>query len=466
MILAASGRDAALGDLLRDLTPQVLAVVARDGDFAAAEDAVQEALLAASQQWAADAVPDNPVGWLVRVARRRLIDQWRADTARRARELSAAADPTSPLGGAPLPATTDPDPAPDHAPAPGRDPDRDDTLTLLMLCCHPCLSPAAAIALTLRAVAGLTTSQIATAFLVPETTMGQRINRAKQRLRATGARFITPTRQQRQARLTAVLHVIYLMFNEGYLGEGDHLDRPDLADEAIRIARILHRAEPDHPEATGLVALLLLTHARRAARTGPTGWLIPLAEQDRSLWDRQAITEGRRLLLTALSHGTAGPYQIQAAIAALHDEAPSADETDWPQILALYTLLERMTPGPMVSLNRAVAFGMAQGPDHGLALLETLNGLADHHRLHAVRAHLLDRAGRSDEARTEFEVAARLAKNVPERLYLAAQAARLSRPLGDLPVNPPRGSGPRAGRTAAEAEAARPPWPQGVPGAE
>ncbi|MDQ6755192.1 MAG: RNA polymerase sigma factor [Actinomycetota bacterium] len=400
-------------ELLRDLAPQVLGALAgRYGDFTAAEDAVQEALLTAFQEWPRSGVPANPAGWLVRVAQRRLIDEVRSETARRAREVVVAVDPTW-LGG-----------KTDHQ-GPGTC-EGDDTLTLLMLCAHPCLSPASAIALTLRAVGGLTTAQIAAAFLVPESTMGQRISRAKQRIRAAGARFEPPPPQEHRRRVGSVLSVVYLMFNEGYVSHGDGLDRPDLAVEAIRIARLLADSAPGDHEAAGMLSLLLLTHARRPARTDHAGRLVPLDEQDRRLWDAGLIGEGRDLLLSALGAGAVGQYQVQAAIAALHDEATSAETTDWPQIAALYALLERMTPSPMVTLNRAVAVGMVSGPQAGLILLDGLGALADHHRLHAVRAHLLERAGRPAEARSEFELAARLTANAAERYYLTTRAARLA----------------------------------------
>lgn len=399
-------------DLLRELTPQVLGALARRcGDFTAAEDAVQEALLAAVRAWPRSGVPANPAGWLVRVAQRRLIDHIRSEAARRTREELLAADPTAPGSGV-------------HDTAPGTG-TGDDTLTLLTLCCHPCLPPASAIALTLRAVGGLTTAQIAAAFLVPEATMGQRISRAKQRLRAAGARFEPPAPEERRRRGRTVLSVVYLMFNEAYVSHGDGLDRPDLAVEAIRIARLLVDSAPEDPEAAGLLALLLLTHARRPARSDRAGRLVPLDEQDRRLWDADLVQEGRELLLHALSAGAVGPYQVQAAIAALHDEASSARATDWPQIAALYMLLERMTPSPMVALNRAVAVGMVSGPQAGLVLLEDLDTLADHHRLHAVRAHLLQRAGRPVEARAAYELAARLSTNTAERHYLTTRAAQL-----------------------------------------
>ncbi|MCZ2404823.1 RNA polymerase sigma factor [Paenarthrobacter sp. Z7-10] len=399
--------------LLRELAPRVLGALARCcGDFTAAEDAVQEALLAAVQAWPMSGIPANPAGWLVRVAQRRLIDEIRSDASRRDRETAVVVDPSSSGGAAERGGS---------GPCAG-----DDTVELLMLCAHPCLNPAAAIALTLRAVGGLTTAQIAAAFLVPERTMGQRISRAKQRIRAAGARFEPPEPQDRPQRMHSVLSVVYLMFNEGYVSRSCGLDQPDLAAEAIRIARLLVNSAPADPEAAGLLALLLLTHARRPARTDHAGRLVPLDEQDRRLWDAELIAEGRRLLLAALGAGAAGPYQVQAAIAALHDEGSAAEETDWPQVAALYTLLERMTPSPMVTLNRAVAVGMVAGPQAGLKLLDGLKSLADHHRFHAVRAHLLERLGRLSEARAAFELSAGLTANTAERYYLATQAARLT----------------------------------------
>ncbi|WP_026549435.1 sigma-70 family RNA polymerase sigma factor [Arthrobacter sp. Br18] len=401
-------------ELLRHLTPQVLGALARRcGDFSAAEDAVQEALLAAVQAWPRSGVPANPVGWLIRVAQRRLIDDIRSDAARRAREVLVAVDPTVPgdvAGNSRQQSSAE-----------------DDTLTLLMLCAHPCLGPASAIALTLRAVGGLTTAQIAAAFLVPESTMGQRISRAKQSIRAAGARFEPPAPKDRRERVRAVLAVVYLMFNEAYVSHRDGLDRPDLALEALRIARLLVGSAPGDPEAVGLLSLLLLTHARRPARTDHAGRLVPLDEQDRRLWDAGMIEEGHGLLLRALGAGAVGPYQVQAAIAALHDEASSAEATDWPQISALYTLLERMAPGPMVTLNRAIAVGMVSGPQAALTLLDGLEILSDHHRLHAVRAHLLERIGRLTEARSEFERAAGLTANTAEHYYLITRAAQLAR---------------------------------------
>ncbi|MCT2594135.1 sigma-70 family RNA polymerase sigma factor [Streptomyces sp. N2-109] len=397
-------------DLLRRHAPQVLgALVRRYGHFSAAEDAVQEALLAAAVQWRGEGIPENPRGWLIRVASRRLTDQLRSEEARRRREETAAAMT----------------PRDDFvAPPPGeaRAPSEDDTLTLLFLCCHPQLSAPSQVALTLRAVGGLTTAEIARAYLVPEATMAQRISRAKQRVKAAGARFRTPPPKERAERLDAVLQVLYLIFNEGYTASaGEQLHRTDLSGEAIRLTRAVRRLLPDDGEVTGLLALMLLSDARRAARTGPGGELIPLAAQDRGRWDQAAIKEGVELVEHALRHFELGPYQVQAAIAAVHDEAADAERTDWPQILALYDLLDRFWPGPMVSLSHAVAVAMVRGPRFGLALLERLDEdphLAGHHRLAATRGHLLERAGDTE--------AARLALSLPERRYLQSRAARLS----------------------------------------
>ena len=404
-------------DLLRALAPQVLGIlVRRYGRFDACEDAVQEALLAATVQWPQEGVPESPRAWLVTVASRRLTDQLRSEQARRRREDTAAAQ-------------VPPDDA--FAPAPGDEqgPDGDDTLTLLILCCHPALSPASQLALTLRAVGGLTTAQIASAFLVPEATMAQRISRAKQSIRAAGGGFEMPPEPERAERLRVVLHVLYLMFNEGYIASsGPRVQRSELTREAIRLTRAVHALLPDDGEVAGLLALMLLTDARRAARTGADGTLIALADQDRSLWNRAYIDEGTALITTALAHATLGPYQLQAAIAAVHDEAPAAQDTDWPQILALYELLARVAPNPMVTLNHAVAVAMVEGPRAGLELLATLDGddrLADHHRLDAVRAHLLEMAGDHGAAREGYRAAARRTTSLPEQRYLEARAARL-----------------------------------------
>ena len=398
----------ALADLLRDLAPRTLgAVVRRYGLFADAEDAVQEALLAAATTWPADGTPDNPLAWLIRVASRKMADQYRRDEARRRREDLAASWSLIP-----------------HEPVPAHD----DTLILMLMCCHPSLSPGAAIPLALRAVGGLTTREIAAAFLVPEATMAQRISRAKAKLKAADEPFALPPPGQGGERLPSVLHVLYLIFNEGYAAsDGPDLARTDLSGEAIRLARDVHAALPADPEATGLLALMLLTDARRPARTRPGGELVPLAEQDRARWDRRLITEGLTLLTGALRQGQPGEYQVQAAIAALHDQAPSHAQTDWAQILALYDRLEQLTGNPMVALNRAVATAMVHGPGAGLALLDGLGDrLGDHHRLHSVRAHLLEQAGDGRHAIAEFEAAAARTTNLRERDYLVTKAAGLA----------------------------------------
>jgi RNA polymerase sigma factor (sigma-70 family) len=405
--------DAGAEDLLRELTPQVLgAVIRRFGDFAAAEDAVQEALLAAAIQWPREGMPDNPRGWLIQVALRRMTDRVRADSARRRRETAAAEETDLVM-----------------PPIDAQHTERDDTLILLFMCCHAALTTSSAIALTLRAIGGLTTAEIASAFLVPESTMAQRISRAKQTIKASGMAFSMPTADERAERIRAVLHVLYLIFSEGYTASsGPDLQRSDLTREAIRLTRAVHRLLPNDAEVTGLLALMLLTDARRAARTGPDGELIPLTTQDRALWDRRLIDDGVSMVTDSLSKGAVGPYQLQAAIAALHDEAPRAEDTDWPQILALYALLLRMSDNPMVRLNHAVAAAMVHGPAEGLALLEPLDDdarLAGHHRLAAVRAHLLELAGDRGAAITHYRAAAERTTSIPERDYLLTQAARL-----------------------------------------
>ncbi len=401
--------------LLRELTPQVLgAVIRRFHDFAAAEDAVQEALLAAALQWPREGVPDNPRGWLIQVAARRMTDYLRSEEARRRRESAAARET-----GQQAPAAESDDES-----------EQDDTLTLLFLCCHPALTQSSAIALTLRAVGGLTTAEIANAFLVPEATMAQRISRAKQSIKASGVPFRLPSSQERSQRLRAVLHVLYLIFNEGYTSSaGPHLQRLELSREAIRLTRSFHTMLPDDGEVAGLLALMLLTDARRAARTGPDEELIPLTKQDRTLWDQAEISEGIALLTTALSKGSVGAYQLQAAIAAVHDEAARAEDTDWPQILALYELLKRMSDNPMVALNHAIAAAMVHGPSKGLELLRALDSdrrIAGHHRLDAVRAHLLEMAGDHQAAIKHYRIAASRTTSLPERNYLITQAARLN----------------------------------------
>jgi len=403
--------------LLRELAPQVLAaVVRRYGDFAASEDAVQEALLVAAHKWPGEGVPDNPRAWLIQVAARRMADHLRTEIARRRRETSVLNEAI-----AEEPAV----PAPDS----DQEPEREDTLLLLFMCCHPALTRSSAIALTLRAVGGLTTAEIAHAFLVPEPTMAQRISRAKQLIKKSGVRFRMPSEGERDERLEAVLHVLYLIFNEGYASSsGSSLQRVDLASEAIRLARAVHQLLPDDGEVGGLLALLLLTDARRHARSGPDGEIIPLDEQDRTLWEREAISEGVALVSETLSRGAVGPYQLQAAIAAVHDEAALAEDTDWPQILALYGLLERMSDNPMITLNRAVAAAMVHGPAHGLDLLQPLDRdarLARHHRLAAVRGHLYEKLGDNAAAIAQYRLAADRTSSIPERNYLLLKAARL-----------------------------------------
>ncbi|TMR21263.1 RNA polymerase sigma factor [Nonomuraea turkmeniaca] len=404
--------------LLRELAPQVLGVLVRRYEqFDTCEDAVQEALLDAAVQWPEQGLPDRPRAWLITVASRRLVDHMRSEHARRRREESVAVS---------VPA----DAFVAAAPGEERPGDQDDTLTLLFLCCHPALSQPSQLALTLRAVGGLTTAQIASAFLVPEATMAQRISRAKQRIKSTGVPFAMPPEAERADRLRVVLHVLYLIFNEGYTAtSGPELHRTELTSEAIRLARSVRRLLPDDGEVAGLLALMLLTEARRPARTGPDGGLIPLAEQDRSMWDRRLIDEGVELVTKALSTTALGPYQVQAAIAAVHDEAATAEETDWPQILALYGVLSGLDDNPVVKLNHAVAVAMVRGPRAGLDLLDRLAAderMTRHHRLAAVRAHLLEMAGDVAAAVAAYEEAARLTTSLPERRYLEYRATRLS----------------------------------------
>ncbi len=399
---------------LRDAAPSALAVlVRRYGDFEACEDAMQEALIAASAQWPRDGVPDSPRAWLVQVAGRRYIDQVRSDVARRRREaLAADLEPTP----TPIPAV-------------------DDTLTLFLLCCHPALARPAQVALTLRAVGGLTTAEIARALLVPEATVAQRISRAKARIRASGEGFRMPRADELDARLAALRNVLYLIFTEGHTASsGESLARVDLSAEAIRLTRQLHDAAPDASgETTGLLALMLLTEARRAARADAAGALVPLDEQDRSRWDRAMIDEGVALVTEVLDRAPIGPYQLQAAIAAVHDEAASTEATDWIEILGLYDLLARLAPGPMVTLGRIVALAMVEGPEAGLAALDRAEDdgrgtgptLAEHHRTWAVRAHLLERSGSTDAASLAFAEAARRTLNGPEQRYLASKAEAL-----------------------------------------
>ncbi len=405
--------------LLRRLAPQVLgALVRRYGHLDLAEDAVQEALVAAVSQWSVEGIPDSPRAWLITVASRRLTDLLRAEQARRRREETVAGwlledDWLAPAADRYVPA-------------------EDDTLVLLLMCCHAVLDPSAQVALTLRAVGGLTTKEIARAFLVPEATMTRRITRAKQRIKSSGEPFAMPRPEERAGRVAAALHVLYLIFNEGYSStSGPGLYRADLSGEAIRLTRMVQRLLPGDSEAAGLLALMLLTEARRPARMGPAGQLIPMAEQDRSLWNAEQITEGIALVTGALTRGPIGPYQLQAAVAAVHDEAPNAEATDWPQIKALYELQLRISDNPVVSLNHAVAVAMVEGPDAGLARLAALQSddrMAQDHRLHAVRGHLLEKAGDLESAKAAYESAAARTTSVPLRRYLHGRAARLDRP--------------------------------------
>jgi RNA polymerase sigma factor (sigma-70 family) len=403
-----SDAELAIADLLRELTPRVLGVlVRRNGDFDDCEDAVQEALLAAAVSWPVDGVPANPTGWLITTSSRRLVEIWRKDAARRRREDVYALEPTWP----PCPASA-----------------VDDTLALVFLCCHPELTVPSQVALTLRALGGLSTGEIARALLVPEATVGQRISRAKARIRDTGAQFRTPTADERDERLPAVLHVLYLIFNEGYTAtSGEALNRVELSSEAIRLTRQLRAILPEEGEVAGLLALMLLTDARRAARTRLDGALIPLAEQDRRRWDKAAIAEGVGIIEATLPVAKPGPYQLQAAIAAVHDEAADVTSTDWRQILALYDVLAALAPGPMVALNRTVAVAMVHGPAAALAELNDAAAdpaLSGHHRVDAVRAHLLDELGDQEGAREYYLRAAQRTRSLPERRYLLARATR------------------------------------------
>jgi len=413
--MAESHHGAEIEHLLRELAPQVLGAVARRfRDFSSAEDAVQEAMIAAIKQWPQEGVPANPRGWLIQVAGRRLTDHVRSEIARRERETAVAAEVESFSPDVEIEADMDPD----------------DTLILLFMCCHPALSASSAIALTLRAVGGLATAEIANAFLVPEATMAQRISRAKQTIKTSGVRFHLPAPHERTERLPAVLHVLYLIFSEGYASSiGSRLQRLDLAREAIRLTRNIQGLLPENAEVAGLLALMLLTDARRAARTGPDEELIPLDKQDRTLWDRAEIAEGTELLTNALSKGSVGLYQLQAAIAAVHDESKRVEDTDWPQIMALYELLRRVSPSPMITLNHAIAAAMVHGPGKGLELLRALDGdprIANHYRLDAVRAHLFEKIGDREAAIKHYRNAATRTTSIPERNYLMTQAARLA----------------------------------------
>ncbi len=413
--MTSSPLDPRVEHLLRELAPQVLGtVVRRFCDFSASEDAVQEAMIVAAERWSRDGLPAYPRSWLIQVALRRMTDHIRREVARRNRETAEVA--ATPII---------------IAPSIYSEPERetDDTLVLLFMCCHPALSPNSAIAVTLRAVGGLTTSEIAQAFLVPEATMAQRISRAKQSIKTSRIPFRMPDETERAQRLTSVLHILYLIFNEGYTtSSGSRLHRTDLSNEAIRLVRTVHQLLPDNGEVKGLLALMLLTDARRSARTGTHGDLIPLDEQDRTRWDRLAIAEGVNLVSTALSKGSIGEYQLQAAIAAVHDEAPRAEDTDWPQIVALYRILMSLSDSPLVKLNHAVAIAMVNGPDAGLTVLKSLDHderLRDSHRLDAARAHLLERAGQKESAIALYHAAAAKTASIPEKNYLIMRAARL-----------------------------------------
>ena len=426
MTEAAAGASPAAGasslrsleHLLREIAPQVLGALARrHRDFAAAEDAVQEALIDASMQWPLEGVPENPGGWLYKIALRRLTDQVRSAAARRRREELIANELA--IEEMQVSSTDE-----------QFEPEQDDTLMLLFMCSHPSLTSASALALTLRAVGGLTTREIGAALFVAEATMAQRISRAKQAIKESNIPFSLPSVQERAERLDAVMQVLYLIFNEGYASSsGEQLQRVDLSHEAIRLTRALNALAADSPEVGGLLALMLLTDARRAARTGPAGELIPLDEQDRALWDRAFIQEGTALVWNAMGRGRIGPYQLQAAIAALHDEAGSTERTDWAQIDALYGLLERMSNNPMVSLNRAVAIAMVEGADAGLRVVDKIakdGPLKGHYRVYAVRAHLYERAGKRDLALENYRLAAEGTASLPERNYLLGKAARVA----------------------------------------
>ncbi|SEB98671.1 RNA polymerase sigma factor, sigma-70 family [Nocardioides exalbidus] len=401
-------------EVWRREAPHVLGALARRyGDWGDCEDAVQEALLAAHDQWPAAGVPEHPRGWLVRVASRRLVDVRRSRAARESREESWA-DPPGEVADDPV--------------------ERDDTLDVLLLCCHPVLTPASQVALTLRAVAGLTTAQVAAAFFVPEATMAQRISRAKKTLREHGVGFGRVDPAELPDRLTAALRVLYLVFTEGHTASaGEDLVDGSLASEALRLARDLHTRLPYDDEVTGLLALMLLTHARRPGRVDGAGDLVPLAEQDRSLWDAAAIREGAGLVEQVLPRGHVGRYQLQAAIAAVHAEAATFEETDWVQVVALYRMLAEHFPDPTVTLNLAVAVAAAMGPEAGLAELAPLlddPALAGRHRVHAVRAHLLEESGSLAGARASYSLAARLATNAREQRYLNGRLAALDRQDG------------------------------------
>lgn len=409
--------DGGIEDVWRRESPHVLgALVRRYGDFGRCEDALQESLIAAALHWPRTGVPAEPRAWLIRAASRRLIDARRSDLARAAREVAVAErDPGLTRTGA----------------VPGRAAEHDDSLHVLLLCCHPSLSAASQIALTLRAVGGLTTEQIAAAFTVPVATMAQRISRAKAKLATTGARLGDVGAADLPERVRSVRQVLYLIFNEGHTtSDGAELIDVSLTAEAIRLARELRARLPSDTETAGLLALMLLVDARAAARADDRGDLVPLADQDRARWDRAKIAEGVHLVEQALPTGPVGPFQLQAAIAAVHDEAADYADTDWPQISELYRMLDDLAPGPIVTMNRAIAIAMTEGPAAGLAMLDPLldeRSTGRLHRLHAVRAHLLEQARRADEAREAYREAARLATSVLEQRYLLRRADALGR---------------------------------------
>jgi RNA polymerase sigma-70 factor (ECF subfamily) len=409
----ATAAPADLERTFRESAGRAVATLARVfGDITLAEDAVQEAFAVASERWPADGLPPNPGGWIVTTARNKALDRLRRESSRAGREFQAAA-----LLGGPEPEM--PDQELEEGPV------RDDQLRLIFTCCHPALAPEARIALTLRLIAGLQTPEIARAFLVPEPTIAQRLVRAKRKIKGAGIPYRVPEDHELPARLPDVLAVVYLVFNEGYAASaGDTLVRQDLCAEAVRLARLLADLMPDEPEVSGLLALLLLTESRRAARTTAAGALVLLADQDRTRWDRALITEGQRIVRGCLRRNQPGPYQVQAAIAAVHSAAATAPQTDWRQILALYDQLLAQSPTPVVALNRAVALAETDGPAAALAEVDAL-ALDGYHLYHATRADLLRRLGRGPQAAAAYDQAIALAENAAERSFLTARRAGL-----------------------------------------